>query len=41
MHSAAMEFLHMRSGEHMDEFLLGRHLGVEFLDFVDCAYVQH
>ena len=35
MNSVAMGFLRVSFGEHMDEFLLGGHLGVEFLDFMD------
>ena len=35
MNSAAMKFLHMSLREYMDEFLLGRHLGVEFIDFMN------
>lgn len=34
-----MKFLHMLFGEHMDEFLLGWHCGVELLDFMDYTYV--
>lgn len=35
VNSALVEFLCVSFGEHMDEFLLDGHLGVEFLDFMD------
>lgn len=35
MNSTAMNFLCICFGEHMDELLLGGHLGVEFWDFMD------